>query len=154
MNGVLKIHYVHWNGICEIITSPAKAQLRVNIPSNALLIMTVHTLIKAYRLLLTTYHLPPTTYYCLPLITYRLPLTAYHLPFTTYHLTLATAHCSLLTAHCSLFTAHCLLLAACCLLLTANSTPRQCLLPLPPRRCSRMVQAHRRALTFGTRCLG
>ena len=85
MNGVLQIHYVHWNGICEIITSPAKAQLRVNIPSNALLIMTVHTLIKAYRLLLTTYHLPPTTYYCLPLITYRLPLTAFHLPFTTYH---------------------------------------------------------------------
>ena len=83
---MLQIHYVHWNGICEIITSPARTQLRVNIPSNALLIMTVHTLIKAYRLLLTTYHLPPTTYYCL-------------------------AHCALLIACCF---ACCLLLAAYC----------------------------------------
>ena len=59
---MLKIHYVHWNGTCEIITSPAKTQIRVKIPSNALLMMTVHKLIKAYGLLPITYHLPPTTY--------------------------------------------------------------------------------------------
>ena len=101
MNGLLRIHYVHWNGTCEIMTSPAKAQLRVNIPSNALLMMTVHTLIKAYRLLLTTYHLPPTTY--------RFPLTFYHLP-------LNACHCLLLTADCSMILAHSLML---CVLLAA-----------------------------------